>query len=75
MGGRRSEGASADRISVGELKVPDAKKSLPTATVTVAAEGFVPVTGVPLDLLGRGTHLYRMARTEVRGVCGRREGS
>lgn len=62
------DGPPSDRISVGELTVPDAKKSLPTATVTVAAQGFVPVTGVPLDLLGRGTHVYRMTRKDVRRV-------
>ena len=60
------DGPPGDRISVGELTVPDAKKSLPTATVTVAAKGFLPVTGVPLDLLGRGTHVYRMTRLDVR---------
>lgn len=62
------DGPPSDRISVGELTVPDAKKSLPTATVTVAARGFLPVTGVPLDLLGRGTHVYRMTRLDVRRV-------
>lgn len=64
------DGPPADRISVGELTVPDAKKSLPTATVTVAAQGFIPVTGVPLDLLGRGTHVYRMTRKDVRRGVG-----
>lgn len=63
--GEAAAGPPLARISVGELRVPDAKKSLPTATVTVKAKGFQPVTGVPLDLLGRGTHVYRMNRLDV----------
>lgn len=58
-------GAPQDRISLGELKIPDAKKALPTATVTVAVKGFQPIRGVPLDLLGRGTHVYKIMRVDV----------
>ena len=61
-------GPPSARISVRELRVPNAKKSLPTATVTVKAKGFAPVTGVPLDLLGRGTHVYRMSKLDVRNI-------
>ncbi|CAM9288314.1 unnamed protein product, partial [Ectocarpus sp. 8 AP-2014] len=61
--GGGEDGPPSDRVSVGELTVPNAKMALPTATVTIKAKGFEPVTGVPLDLLGRGTHVYRMTRS------------
>lgn len=57
---------SADRISSVELKIPNAMKSLPTATVMVEVEGYEPVKTVPLDLLGRGTHVFKLSRAEVR---------
>ena len=61
-----ADGPPESRISAGKLPIPNAKKAIPTATVTVAVQGFVPVKGVPLDLLGRGIHAYRMVRTENR---------
>lgn len=57
--------APSDRVNCGDLRVPDAKRVLWTTTVTVAAEGWQPVRGVPLDLLGRGTHVFKMTRAEV----------
>lgn len=59
-------GSPADRISFAELKIPDAKKSIPMAKVTVAVEGWEPIKGVPLDLLGCSTHVFKMSRMEVR---------
>lgn len=54
-----------DRISTEELRIPDAKKTLPHTKVTVVVDGWEPVKGVPLDLLGRGMHLFKMNRVEV----------
>lgn len=59
-------GSPADRISFAELKIPHAKRSLSTATITVGVEGWEPVKGVPIDLLGCGTHVFKMLRMEVR---------
>ena len=61
-----ADGPPEARISAGKLPIPDAKKAIPTATVTVAVQGFVPVKGVPLDLLGRGIRAYRMVRSDDR---------
>lgn len=61
-----ADGPPEARISAGQLPIPNAKKAIPTATVTVAVQGFLPVTGVPLDLLGRGIHAYRMVRSDDR---------
>lgn len=65
-GVNKVDGPPESRISAGKLTIPNAKKAIPTATVTVAVQGFVPVTGVPLDLLGRGIHAYRMVRSDER---------
>lgn len=61
-GGAGLNDSLEERVGTGKLEIPDAKKSLPTATVTVSVKGFQRVKGIPLDLLGRGTHLYRILR-------------
>lgn len=72
MSGRGAGGLNhslEERVGTGELEIPKAKKSLPTATVTVLVKGFQRVRGIPLDLLGRGTHLYRILRLNPEVRC------